>query len=134
MRFKLLEQRVQEQEEKEKRKLEKKEQKKRKKTHPIDQETLDKDDHLQKESTTTSKKLKTTAGREASIQASSNIHSTSMSKITTEIQKETQQKLVNLSSTTLQSIYGPRDANGKQLLGQQKESWMTRGTWTRYAA
>ncbi|KNZ54701.1 hypothetical protein VP01_287g4 [Puccinia sorghi] len=134
MRFKLLEQRVKEQEEKEKKKLERKEQKKRKKTQPMDQETLAKDDHLQKESTTTSKKLKTTAGREASAQVSSNIHSNSMSKITTEIQKETQQKLVNLSSTTLQSIYGPRDANGKQLLGQQKESWMTRGTWTRYAA
>ncbi|PLW08673.1 hypothetical protein PCANC_22263 [Puccinia coronata f. sp. avenae] len=132
MRFKLLEQRVKEQEEKEKRKLERKEQKKRKKTQPTDQECLD--DEQQLHNGSTSKKLKTIAAREASIQPSSNIQSTSISKITTEIQKETQQKLVNLSSTTLQSIYGPRDANGKQLLGQQKESWMTRGTWTRYAA
>ncbi|KAA1096403.1 hypothetical protein PGT21_015538 [Puccinia graminis f. sp. tritici] len=131
MRFKVLEQRVKEQEEKDRRKLERKEQKKRKKAQPTDQETMD-DEHQPKESS--NKKIRTITDKQASIQPSPNINSSSISKITTEIQKETQQSLVNLSSTTLQSIYGPRDANGKQLLGQQKESWMTRGTWTRYAA
>ncbi|OAV99979.1 hypothetical protein PTTG_25125 [Puccinia triticina 1-1 BBBD Race 1] len=130
VRFKLLEQRVKEQEEKDKRKLERKAQKKRKNNQSTDEGAFDADQGPKE----ASKKMKTITGKESSIQPPSNINSSSISKITTEIQKETQQSLVNLSSSTLSSIYGPRDANGKQLLGQQKESWMTRGTWTRYAA
>ncbi|KAI7934306.1 hypothetical protein MJO28_017207 [Puccinia striiformis f. sp. tritici] len=128
MRFKVLEQRVKEQEEKERKKSEKKKRKKNRQhlSHPDDQEQ-----DFTSTLTESSKKLKTT---HINKESSQNINSSSISKITTEIQKETQQNLVNLSSTTLSSIYGPRDANGKQLLGQQKESWMTRGTWTRYAA
>lgn len=131
MRFKVLEQRVREKEEKERRKLERKEQKKRKKGSATDQPSPELD---QKE--TDSKKMRTlqAPNRERSTQPTSNVHPSSIARLTSEIKKETQQNLVNLSASTLQSVYGPRDANGKQLLGQQKESWMTRGTWTRYAA
>lgn len=145
MKIKLIEQRRLESELKEKRKLEKKAQKKRKVAVAQELETesslrptavvgldeaSDAKNHRAK-----SKKVKVEVPTtKLNQEPTSSIASSSMSKITSEIQKETQQSLVNLSSSTLSSIYGPRDAQGKQLLGQQKESWMTRGTWTRYAA
>lgn len=52
------------------------------------------------------------------------------SKLATLIAAETEKKVAN-QSAAVASIYGPRDANGKQV--KREESWMTRGTWTRYA-
>ena len=54
------------------------------------------------------------------------------SKMAKLIAAEAERKAAN-QSAAVASIYGPRDATGKQLLGQQAESWMTRGSWTRYA-
>ncbi|CAH7665767.1 Rtf2 RING-finger-domain-containing protein [Phakopsora pachyrhizi] len=148
MMIKLLSRRRLEKRLKEIRKLEKKEknkqknEKRRKETSPIesrDLEQIDDPTHIT-EPESSHKKQKTLpktfqsarAGRSSTTP--SNISSSSMSRLAQEIQKETQENLVKLSSGTLKSIYGPRDSNGKQTLGQQKESWMTRGTWTRYAS
>lgn len=145
MKIKLVDQRRKEKLAKEQRKLEKKERKKRKAVEARDlptsslgqradepNERQDAEDGLTMKS---KKKPKVEVPKsKLGQEPNSSIVSSSLSKITQEVQKETQQSLVNLSSSTLSSIYGPRDANGKQLLGQQKESWMTRGTWTRYAA
>ncbi|EGG02009.1 uncharacterized protein MELLADRAFT_49930 [Melampsora larici-populina 98AG31] len=144
MKIKLVEQRKREKEAKEKRKLEKKEQKKRKvnmnqdvETGPdfgLDSNPTNKEFDNNKTRSKTKKPKVEVPHSKLDHEPSSSIASSSLSKINKEVQKETQQSLVNLSSSTLNSIYGPRDENGKQLLGQQKESWMTRGTWTRYAA
>ncbi|KAH9820099.1 Rtf2 RING-finger-domain-containing protein [Melampsora americana] len=144
MKIKLVEQRRREKETKEKRRLEKQERKKRKVNMNQEVETSHEvglDSNLTNEELDNSKSRSKTKKPKVEVphsklsqEPSSSIASTSLSKINKEIQKETQQSLVNLSSSTLNSIYGPRDENGKQLLGQQKESWMTRGTWTRYAA
>lgn len=136
MMIQLIEQQKKDKEMRDKRRLEKKEQKKRKKD-PIQLDPPDDKLHLLTHESdrktsphTSSKRLKS----KLVPLPTPDMQSSSMDKITREIKQETQQSLVKLSSSTMNSIYGPRDANGKQLLGQQKESWMTRGTWTRYAA
>ncbi|MBW0467449.1 hypothetical protein O181_007164 [Austropuccinia psidii MF-1] len=127
LKLKLVELLLRQNEEKEKRNLLRKEEKKRKKTNSKDDVEPDLEEKP--------KKQKSSDLPQSRVELpSSSIKATSMNKLANQIQQEAQQNLVKLSSTTLNSVYGPRDANGKQLLGQQKESWMTRGTWTRYAA
>lgn len=52
------------------------------------------------------------------------------SKLASLIAAEAEKKAAN-QTAAVASIYGPRDAQGKQVFAEQ--GWMTRGSWTRYA-